>query len=123
LDVLFGTWIFILGVNLFHNHKFRERVLRLIRGSAQTIVNIILLTYKKVKRVHALPSNVIYLELEKPGFYYKAGQYCFLNCPLISKYEWHPFTISSCPQQEFMSFHIRCVGDWSNFIINHKQTR
>jgi hypothetical protein len=45
--------MFFLGPGFLY---LLERVLRIIRGSAQTIV----------KRVHALPSNVIYLEIEKP---------------------------------------------------------
>jgi predicted ferric reductase len=74
-----------------------ERIFRLVRGSTPTIV----------KRVHALKGDVLFLELEKPTFVYKAGQYCFLNAPLISRQEWHPFTISSSPDQEFLTFHIR----------------
>lgn len=31
----------------------------------------------------------------KDQFQFKEGQYLYLNCPYISKYEWHPFTISS----------------------------
>jgi len=74
-----------------------ERILRLVRGSTETIVHA----------CHCLPSNVIMLELEKPAFRYRAGQYCFLNCPVLSKHEWHPFTISSAPEQEYLTFHIR----------------
>ena len=31
----------------------------------------------------------------KRDFEFKEGQYLYLNCPYINKYEWHPFTISS----------------------------
>jgi predicted ferric reductase len=85
-----------------------ERVFRLVRGSTPTIV----------KRVHALKGDVLFLELEKPTFVYKAGQYCFLNAPLISRQEWHPFTISSSPDQEFLTFHIRTVGDWTRALMD-----
>ncbi|KAL9643136.1 hypothetical protein ABK040_001626 [Willaertia magna] len=93
-----------------------ERILRNIRGNEMTIV----------KRVHCLPSRVIHLELEKQNFRYESGQYCFVNCPLISQHEWHPFTISSAPEEEFLQFHIRCVGDWTNTLMevfNPKQTQ
>lgn len=33
----------------------------------------------------------------KEDFVFKEGQYLFLNCPAISLTEWHPFTISSSP--------------------------
>lgn len=32
-------------------------------------------------------------------FRYKAGQYLFLNCPSVSENEWHPFTITSAPEE------------------------
>jgi NADPH oxidase len=87
-------WMWFLGPGAMY---VLERILRNLRGSAHTIV----------KRVHALPGRVVNLELEKPSFQYEAGQYAFLNCPLISRHEWHPFTISSAPEEEFITFHIR----------------
>ena len=59
-----------------------ERILRNVRGSEETVV----------KRVHCLPSRVLEIVLEKPRFDYKAGQYAYINCPLISKHEWHAMT-------------------------------
>jgi len=53
-------------------------------------------------------------QLKKNTFTYRPGQYLFLNCPYIAKYEWHPFTISSAPEEDFVSMHIRIVGDWTN---------
>ena len=31
--------------------------------------------------------------------HYRAGDYIFVLIPAIAKYEWHPFTISSAPEQ------------------------
>ncbi len=31
----------------------------------------------------------------KDDFVFREGQYVQLNCPAVSGYEWHPFTISS----------------------------
>ena len=31
-------------------------------------------------------------------FHFRPGDYVFLNIPAIAKHEWHPFTISSCPE-------------------------
>ena len=33
---------------------------------------------------------------------YRAGDYIFVLIPEIAKYEWHPFTISSAPEQAGM---------------------
>ncbi|KAG1702256.1 hypothetical protein DVH05_010046 [Phytophthora capsici] len=46
-------------------------------------------------------------------FKYKAGQYAFLCIPTISPLEWHPFSFSSSPHEDFVSFHIKAVGDWT----------
>jgi NADPH oxidase 2 len=62
------------------------------------------------------PSDVIEIKFYRKLFYYKAGQYLFLNCPYLSQWEWHPFTITSSPEEDFVSVHIRCVGDWTKGI-------
>ena len=33
-----------------------------------------------------------------PNFTFTPGQYVDLKIPIISKYEWHPFTIASAPR-------------------------
>jgi hypothetical protein len=35
------------------------------------------------------------LRFIKPSFKYKAGQWLFLNCPEVSKFQWHPVRL--CP--------------------------
>ena len=32
----------------------------------------------------------------------------------ISSFEWHPFTITSAPDDENLTVHIRLVGDWTH---------
>ena len=58
------------------------------------------------------------LQLVKDGFRMEVGQYVFLNCPIISKLEWHPFTMTSAPEEEFFSVHIRSMGDWTQSLID-----
>ncbi|XP_068339929.1 putative respiratory burst oxidase homolog protein H [Pyrus communis] len=58
--------------------------------------------------------NVLALYMSKPhGFKYKSGMYLFLKCPDISGFEWHPFTITSAPGDDYLSVHIRSLGDWT----------
>jgi hypothetical protein len=38
-----------------------------------------------------------------------------LQCPALGK-EWHPFTITSAPEQDYVSVHIRCRGDWTKAL-------
>ncbi|OMH81915.1 Respiratory burst oxidase-like protein [Zancudomyces culisetae] len=42
-----------------------------------------------------------------------AGQYVLVNCPEVSVNEWHPFTLTSAPEEEVMTIHMRAVGRWT----------
>lgn len=53
----------------------------------------------------------------KTGFKMDVGQYVFLNCPEISQLEWHPFTMTSAPEEDFFTVHIRKAGDWTETLI------
>ncbi|KAK9099577.1 hypothetical protein Syun_026622 [Stephania yunnanensis] len=65
--------------------------------------------------VSVLPGNVFSLIMSKPsGFKYKSGQYIFIQCPSISPFEWHPFSITSASGDDHLSVHIRTVGDWTD---------
>ncbi|KAG9067315.1 hypothetical protein KI688_012098 [Linnemannia hyalina] len=59
------------------------------------------------------PAGVIELQIQKPSFKYKPGQYMFINIPDLSEYQWHPFTITSSPFEDYVSVHIRQAGDWT----------
>lgn len=67
-----------------------------------------------------LPSKVINLVIKRPfHFIYRPGDYVFVNIPAIAKYEWHPFTLSSAPEDsDHISLHIRAVGEWTNRLLN-----
>ncbi|XP_071687893.1 putative respiratory burst oxidase homolog protein H [Rutidosis leptorrhynchoides] len=61
--------------------------------------------------------NVLALYMTKPsGFRYKSGMYLFVQCPQISRFEWHPFTITSAPGDDYLSVHIRTLGDWTKAL-------
>lgn len=48
-----------------------------------------------------LSTQVTHLVIKRPqSFHYKPGDYVYLNIPAIAAYEWHPFTISSAPEQQ-----------------------
>ena len=48
--------------------------------------------------------------------FFLRNRYLLLNCPEISKYEWHPFTITSAPEEETVSVHMRTRGDWTRTL-------
>ncbi|GJN03682.1 hypothetical protein PR202_ga21153 [Eleusine coracana subsp. coracana] len=66
------------------------------------------------RTVCLLPGNVLTITMSKPyGFRYRSGQYIFLQCPIISPFEWHPFSITSAPGDDYISVHIQTRGDWT----------
>ena len=60
---------------------------------------------------------MVRLQFRRPhGFSFQAGDYVFLNIPHIARREWHPFTISSAPEQEAMTVHVRSLGNWTSAL-------
>lgn len=53
------------------------------------------------------------IQFDKPSFQYKPGMYLFINIPEVSKFQWHPFTITSTPEEGFVSIHVRLLGNWT----------
>ncbi|KAI2641051.1 cytochrome b-245 heavy chain subunit beta [Xylaria nigripes] len=83
-----------------------ERLYREVRALRST----------KITRVVRHPYDVVEIQFEKPSFKYKAGQWLFLQMPAVSGYQWHPFTITSCPYDPYVSVHIRQVGDFTKAL-------
>ncbi|XP_058986833.1 uncharacterized protein LOC101895123 isoform X2 [Musca domestica] len=105
----FWKWFFIPGIIYTV-----ERILRFVwmRGDhGKTYISSGLL----------LPSKVVHLVIKRPNnFNFRPGDYVFVNIPVIANYEWHPFTISSAPEQEdYMWLHIRTVGEWTNRLYRY----
>ncbi|NXG69309.1 NOX5 oxidase, partial [Baryphthengus martii] len=77
----------------------------------------------RIVEVNLFPSKVTHLVIERPqSFHYKPGDYIYLNIPAIATYEWHPFTISSAPeQQDTLWLHIRSLGQWTNKLYEYFQ--
>lgn len=68
-----------------------------------------------VVKAELLPSNVTYLKFKKPfGFDYKSGQWVRIACLPLGEGEYHPFTLTSAPHEEYLSVHVRAVGPWTN---------
>ncbi|XP_044061023.1 NADPH oxidase 1 [Siniperca chuatsi] len=99
------TWMWVIGPMVLY---LCERLLRFIRY-IQTV---------QYRKIVMRPSNVLELQLVKNGFKMEVGQYVFLNCPAISQLEWHPFTMTSAPEEDFFSVHIRSAGDWTDKLIS-----
>ncbi|KAI0296920.1 NADPH oxidase [Multifurca ochricompacta] len=80
-----------------------ERVLREVRSRHRTYIS----------KVIQHPSNVMEVQIKKDKMTTRAGQYIFISCPEISYFQWHPFTLTSAPEEDYISVHIRVVGDFT----------
>ncbi|KAF2170159.1 hypothetical protein M409DRAFT_51911 [Zasmidium cellare ATCC 36951] len=85
-----------------------ERLYREIRARRQTEI------IKIVKH----PYDAVEIQFRKPSMRYKAGQWLFINVPSVSQNQWHPFTITSCPFDPYISIHVRQVGDFTRALAN-----
>lgn len=56
------------------------------------------------------------IQFHKPSMKYKAGQWVFLQVPDVSSTQWHPFTVTSCPFDPYLSIHVRQVGDFTRAL-------
>ncbi|XP_052176111.1 respiratory burst oxidase homolog protein C-like [Diospyros lotus] len=96
------TWMYVAVPIMLYGC---ERLVRAFRSSIKPV---------KILKVALYPGNVLALHMSRPqGFKYKSGQYMFVNCAAVSPFEWHPFSITSAPGDDYLSVHIRTVGDWT----------
>ncbi|KAI9298789.1 hypothetical protein K502DRAFT_345677 [Neoconidiobolus thromboides FSU 785] len=83
-----------------------ERILRELRGFQHTVVSKVVLH----------PSNVVEIQMKKEGIKTQAGQWIFLCCPAVSLHQWHPFTLTSAPEEDYISVHVRVVGNFTTAL-------
>ncbi|KAF4364763.1 hypothetical protein F8388_018439 [Cannabis sativa] len=96
------TWMYVAVPILLYAC---ERLIRAFRYGFQAV---------NIEEFKVFPGNVLALQMSKPqGFEYSSGQYIYLNCSFISPFEWHPFSLTSAPDDDYLSVHIRGSGDWT----------
>ncbi|KAL5712994.1 hypothetical protein ACHQM5_015113 [Ranunculus cassubicifolius] len=97
------TWMYLaIPVTLY----VCERLFRAFRSGYEAV---------RILKVAVYPGNVLALHMSKPqGFKYRSGQYILVNCSAISSFQWHPFSITSAPGDDYISIHIRTRGDWTS---------
>ncbi|XP_010533458.1 PREDICTED: ferric reduction oxidase 8, mitochondrial isoform X2 [Tarenaya hassleriana] len=70
------------------------------------------------------PCNAIELVIPKvPSLTYAPSSVIFMNVPSISRFEWHPFSItsSSILDRHTMSVMVKCEGGWTESLYNMVQ--
>ncbi|XP_013623768.1 PREDICTED: respiratory burst oxidase homolog protein A-like [Brassica oleracea var. oleracea] len=97
------TWMYLMVPVVIY---LSERLVRALRSRIETV---------KILKVGLLPGKLLSLHMSRPdNFRYKSGQYMYLKCSEVSSLEWHPFSITSAPGDDYLSVHIRGLGDWTN---------
>ncbi|GAV64603.1 Ferric_reduct domain-containing protein/FAD_binding_8 domain-containing protein/NAD_binding_6 domain-containing protein [Cephalotus follicularis] len=99
------------GIFLFGLDKF----LRIIQSRPETCI----------LSARVFPCKVIELSLPKdPSLKYAPTSVVFMKIPSISKYQWHPFSISSNSSidDRTMSMIIKCEGEWTSSLYQMIQT-
>jgi len=99
----YESWRFTIWPGIIY---FGERVYREYRARRAT----------RLSKVLVHPSGAMELRIIKPSFKYTAGQWLFLQVPELSRWQWHPFTITSAPEDPYVSVHIRQVGDFTHAL-------
>ncbi|KAF8037407.1 hypothetical protein BT93_B0340 [Corymbia citriodora subsp. variegata] len=96
------TWMYIAFPVLLY---MGERIFRAVRSAFYEV---------EILKANVYPGKVLALTISKPeGFEYRSGMYIYIQCPRISPFEWHPFSLTSGPDDDHLSVHIRTLGDWS----------
>ncbi|ELK09920.1 NADPH oxidase 3 [Pteropus alecto] len=98
-----SAWKWVLGPVVLYAC---ERVIRFWRFQQEVVIT----------KVVSHPSGVLELHMKKRSFAMAPGQYVLIQCPAISSLQWHPFTLTSAPEEDFFSVHVRAAGDWTRAL-------
>jgi predicted ferric reductase len=122
---------FIFGVGLivgafFHSGKLLPVLVLLTWGTDLFIRKIYMAWIRNPKEatLSIVSDTVIEVQFPKTSsFSFNPGQYIYLSVPEISWLEWHPFSISSSPNQGVVTLHIRKIGNWTSELYKLAQTK
>ncbi|CAL8130296.1 unnamed protein product [Orchesella dallaii] len=105
----FWKWFIIPGLIFFIEQTFRCYNSKVGKGHTWVSSGIL------------LPSNVTHVAIKRPSnFDFRPSDYVFVRIPRIAKYEWHPFTISSAPEQlDEIWLHVRACGQWTTKLYEY----
>ena len=90
-----------------------------LAGVALYGIDICIRTYQWTRPVEVVDMRMVQGEVTRvewclPGFQFEAGQFVLICLPLLSPFEWHPFSISSPPHCSTVVLHSRRQGEWTS---------
>jgi predicted ferric reductase/Ca2+-binding EF-hand superfamily protein len=112
--VLYWAWF---AADLIHARSFIPWAAASVAGFLAELIirRVNKRTLSFVKEGEALRTGVTHLKLHRPeSFRFDAGEFAYLRIPKVSLFGWHPFTISSNPEEgSHIGLHIRALGNWT----------
>lgn len=99
---MFGYWLAFPTLMVL-----LERIWRLVLSFRPIVVDLEQLDDETVAITAQVPKT-------RP-WDYKAGQWVYVQVPQLSRFQWHPFTVSTCINNT-MQVHIKADGDWTNSL-------
>ena len=79
---------------------------------------------RKTVSLMVKPGGIVCLQLPRhPLATYRVGSYVFLNIPSLSFVQWHPYTLSSGPDDDCLEIHIKSLGDHTQKLYERAKDR
>ena len=81
--------------------------------------------YPRKGTARIISDSVVELSFPKQdGFDFNPAQYVYLAVPKLGYFQWHPFSLSSSPNQKLVTLHIRKAGSWTKalYALAEKQS-
>ena len=114
---LFPLVLFFMGLH------YKGSFIYLIPGVAMYSVDKLfpLFAYRSAGtvRTRLVAPDVLEIRIPTRTQEYYGGSYVFLNVPSVSWLEWHPYSLTSAPQEEGQDlvFHLKGAGKWTRSVI------
>ncbi|ETI35119.1 hypothetical protein F443_18498 [Phytophthora nicotianae P1569] len=113
-------WLVDLVFRLVYRARIYNNGTFFKKKKSTTSMGVIASDQVSVATLHGSITRISFPRVRKDTgemFEFQAGQYAFLCIPTISRLQWHPFTISSAPHEDVVSFYIKASGDWTNKLF------
>jgi len=87
-----------------------DRVIRLFWG----------LWPRRAVSVKVKPGGIVQVVFPRhPLAHYHVGNYVFMNFPQLTMLEWHPYTLSNGPHDDYLEVHIKSLGDHTQELLEY----
>lgn len=112
--------ISMMACAFYHSGIFVPILASLLWGGDLLIRKIVMacVKYPRKASIVRITDTVIELSIPKTKVDYNSGQYFYIAIPELSIFQWHPFSVSSSPHQNTITFHIRKSGNWTSRLYN-----